>query len=185
MRAVAAFIDKLRRAARANDSLLCIGLDPDPERLPEGVTTADFNRAIIEATSDLVCAYKPNIAFYEQSGIDGLRALEATVAAVPAGIPVIVDAKRGDIGNTARAYAKALFETWGFDAATVSPYLGRRQPGAVLGLRREGRLRPVPHLEPRLVRPPVVAHDGAHARRRANAALSTRRAHGDRMERAG
>ena len=125
MRAVAAFIDKLRRAARANDSLLCIGLDPDPERLPEGVPTADFNRAIIEATSDLVCAYKPNIAFYEQSGIDGLRALEATVAAVPAGIPVIVDAKRGDIGNTARAYAKALFETWGFDAATVSPYLGR------------------------------------------------------------
>ncbi len=124
MRAVAAFIDKLRRAARANDSLLCIGLDPDPDRLPEGVSTADFNRAIIEATSDLVCAYKPNIAFYEQSGIDGLRALEATVAAVPAGIPVIADAKRGDIGNTARAYAKALFETWGFDAATVNPYLG-------------------------------------------------------------
>ena len=125
MRAVAAFIDKLRRAARANDSLLCIGLDPDPDRLPEGVATADFNRALIEATSDLVCAYKPNLAFYEQSGIDGLRALEATVAAVPAGIPVIADAKRGDIGNTARAYAKALFETWGFDAATVSPYLGR------------------------------------------------------------
>ena len=82
MRAVAAFIDKLRRAARANDSLLCIGLDPDPERLPEGVSTADFNRAIIEATSDLVCAYKPNIAFYEQFGLDGLRALEATVAAM-------------------------------------------------------------------------------------------------------
>ena len=124
MRAVAAFIDKLRRAARANDSLLCIGLDPDPDRLPEGVSTADFNRAIIEATSDLVCAYKPNLAFYEQFGLDGLRALEATVAAVPAGIPVIVDAKRGDIGNTAQAYAKALFETWGFDAATVNPYLG-------------------------------------------------------------
>ena len=124
IRLVAAFIDKLRCAARANDSLLCIGLDPDPERLPEGVSISGFNRAIIEATSDLVCAYKPNIAFYEQFGIDGLRALEATVAAVPAGIPVIVDAKRGDIGNTARAYAKALFETWGFDAATVNPYLG-------------------------------------------------------------
>ena len=125
MRAVAAFIDKLRRAARANDSLLCIGLDPDPERLPEGVSIADFNRDIIEATSDLVCAYKPNIAFYEQFGLDGLRALETTVAAIPAGIPVIIDAKRGDVGNTSRAYARALFETWGFDAATVNPYLGR------------------------------------------------------------
>ena len=122
---MAAFVDKLRRASRANDSLLCIGLDPDPERLPDGVSTADFNRAVIDATSDLVCAYKPNIAFYEQSGIDGLRALEATVAAVPSGIPVIVDAKRGDIGSTAQAYAKALFDTWGFDAATVNPYLGR------------------------------------------------------------
>ena len=125
MRAVAAFIDKLRRAARANDSLLCIGLDPDPERLPEGVSISDFNRAVIEATSDLVCAYKPNIAFYEQFGLDGLRALEATVAAIPAGIPVIIDAKRGDMANTARAYARALFDTWGFDAATVNPYLGR------------------------------------------------------------
>ena len=122
---MAAFVDKLRRASRANDSLLCIGLDPDPDRLPDGVSTADFNRAIIEATSDLVCAYKPNIAFYEQSGIEGLRALEATVAAVPSGIPVIVDAKRGDIGSTAQAYARALFDTWGFDAATVNPYLGR------------------------------------------------------------
>ena len=122
---MAAFVDKLRRAAQANDSLLCIGLDPDPDRLPDGVSTADFNRAVIEATSDLVCAYKPNIAFYEQSGIDGLRELEATVAAVPTGVPVIVDAKRGDIGSTAQAYAKALFDTWGFDAATVNPYLGR------------------------------------------------------------
>ena len=122
---MAAFVDKLRRASRANDSLLCIGLDPDPDRLPDGVSTADFNRAVIEATSDLVCAYKPNIAFYEQSGIEGLRALEATVAAVPSGIPVIVDAKRGDIGSTAQAYARALFDTWGFDAATVNPYLGR------------------------------------------------------------
>ena len=121
---MAAFVDKLRRASRANDSLLCIGLDPDPDRLPDGVSTADFNRAVIEATSDLVCAYKPNIAFYEQSGIEGLRALEATVAAVPSGIPVIVDAKRGDMGNTAKAYARALFDTWGFDAATVNPYLG-------------------------------------------------------------
>ncbi len=121
---MAAFVDKLRRASQANDSLLCIGLDPDPDRLPDGVSTADFNRAVIEATSDLVCAYKPNIAFYEQSGVEGLRALEATVAAAPSGIPVIVDAKRGDMANTAQAYARALFGTWGFDAATVNPYLG-------------------------------------------------------------
>ncbi len=118
------FRRKLREAVERNNSLLCIGLDPDPEKLPSGVTVAQFNRAIIEATSDLVCAYKPNLAFYESFGLEGLRALEETVAAVPEGIPVIGDAKRGDIGNTARHYAHALFDLFGFDAATLSPYLG-------------------------------------------------------------
>ncbi len=118
------FIEKLLNAARSNNSLLCIGLDPDPELMPEGVSVLDFNLAIIEATYDLVCAYKPNLAFYEAMGVEGLRALAATVASMPDTIPVIGDAKRGDIGNTARAYAAALFEGFGFDAVTVNPYLG-------------------------------------------------------------
>ncbi|TEU03291.1 MAG: orotidine-5'-phosphate decarboxylase [Dehalococcoidia bacterium] len=117
------FLEKLLNAARTNRSLLCIGLDPDPELMPWG-DVAEFNRAIVDATLDLVCAYKPNLAFYEALGIDGLKALEKTVDYIPADIPVIGDAKRGDIGNTARAYARALFETLGFDAATVNPYLG-------------------------------------------------------------
>ncbi len=117
------FLEKLLQAARSNRSLLCIGLDPDPELMPR-VDVLQFNREIIDATSDLVCAYKPNLAFYEALGIEGLRALERTVAHVPEAIPVIGDAKRGDVSSTARAYARALFDTFGFDAATVNPYLG-------------------------------------------------------------
>ena len=118
------FIDKLLNSARSNNSLLCIGLDPDPELMPPGVSVLDFNNAIIEATYDLVCAYKPNLAFYEAMGVEGLRALAATVGCIPDTVPVIGDAKRGDIGNTAKAYARALFEGYGFDAVTVNPYLG-------------------------------------------------------------
>ena len=117
------FIEKLLQAARTNNSLLCIGLDPDPELMPK-MDVFQFNKAIVDATSDLVCAYKPNLAFYEARGIEGFTALQQTIAHIPKSIPIIGDAKRGDIGNTARAYAKALFETFGFDAATVNPYLG-------------------------------------------------------------
>jgi orotidine-5'-phosphate decarboxylase len=117
------FIDRLLSASRKNKSWLCIGLDPDPELMPK-VHVPQFNKAIVEATSDLVCAYKPNLAFYEALGTEGLTILEKTIKHVPDDIPVIADAKRGDIGNTARAYAKALFSVLGFDAATVSPYLG-------------------------------------------------------------
>ena len=88
------------------------------------MTVFEFNKAIIDATADLVCAYKPNIAFYEAQGEKGLDALHKTVQHVPKDIPVIVDAKRGDIGNTSAAYAKALFEHFDCDAVTVSPYLG-------------------------------------------------------------
>ncbi|HUU62726.1 MAG TPA: orotidine-5'-phosphate decarboxylase [Dehalococcoidia bacterium] len=118
------FLEKLLEAARTNGSLLCVGLDPDPELMPAGMGVLEFNRAIVDATSDLVCAYKPNLAFYEALGTEGLRALEKTVTYIPDTIPVIGDAKRGDIGSTARAYARALFETLGFDAATVNPYMG-------------------------------------------------------------
>ena len=117
------FLEKLLQASRTNRSLLCVGLDPDPELMP-GIDVFQFNREIVDATSDLVCAYKPNLAFYEALGIEGLRALEKTVAHIPKSIPIIGDAKRGDVGSTARAYARALFDTLGFDAATVNPYLG-------------------------------------------------------------
>ena len=118
-----AFANKLLQAVQGNNSLLCLGLDPDPELMPR-MGLLEFNRAIVDATSDLVCAYKPNLAFYEALGIEGITALQRTVEYIPDNIPVIGDAKRGDIGNTARAYARALFETFGFDAATVNPYLG-------------------------------------------------------------
>jgi orotidine-5'-phosphate decarboxylase len=116
------FREKLGTAAERNRSHLCVGLDPDPARIAGDV--AAFNRAVIEATADLVCCYKPNIAFYEALGRAGLEALKATIAAVPAGIPVLLDAKRGDVPNTAEAYASALFDEWGADAVTVNPYLG-------------------------------------------------------------
>jgi orotidine-5'-phosphate decarboxylase len=108
---------------------LCVGLDPEVTRLPSGFDRsaagiAKFNREIIATTSDIVCAYKPNLAFYESLGSPGLDALAATLESIPKDIAVIADAKRGDIGNTARAYATALFERFSFDAATVSPYLG-------------------------------------------------------------
>jgi orotidine-5'-phosphate decarboxylase len=123
------FTDKLLHCSRRSDSLLCVGLDTDLERIPrfllkEKNPVRVFNRAIIEATSDLVCAYKPNAAFYEALGEDGWGALAATRRMVPDPIPVIIDAKRGDIGNTARLYARAFFEQLDFDAITVNPYMG-------------------------------------------------------------
>ena len=118
------FMEKLDKAVKKNQSLLCIGLDPDPARMPDKVGIFEFNKAIIDATSDLVCAYKPNLAFYEALGISGLDDLRRTVQHIPDNIPVIADAKRGDIGNTAKAYATAIFSHFGFDASTVNPYLG-------------------------------------------------------------
>jgi orotidine-5'-phosphate decarboxylase len=117
------FLDKLLTASRRNKSLLCVGLDPAPELMPR-MGLLEFNKAIIDTTTDLVCAYKPNLAFYEALGIGGLEVLQKTIEHIPNNIPIIGDAKRGDIGNTAKAYAKALFVTFGFDAATVSPYIG-------------------------------------------------------------
>jgi orotidine-5'-phosphate decarboxylase len=118
------FIEKLANTSRKNRSLLCVGLDPDPALMPEKVSVFEFNRAIIDATADLVCAYKPNIAFYEALGSTGLEALKSTRDYIGSDIPVIVDAKRGDIGNTAKAYARSLFDYFNFDATTASPYLG-------------------------------------------------------------
>ena len=118
------FIEKLAKATQKNKSLLCVGLDTDPKLMPEKVGIFEFNKAIIDATCDLVCAYKPNFAFYEALGDEGLDALKRTVKYIPDDIPVIGDAKRGDIGNTAKAYATAIFTNFNFDATTVNPYLG-------------------------------------------------------------
>jgi orotidine-5'-phosphate decarboxylase len=118
------FTEKLLNASRRNNSLLCVGLDTDPSLIPEHVSVLDFNKGIIDATKDLVCSYKPNLGFYEAQGIEGLEILRDTVKYIPDDIPVIADAKRGDIGNTAKGYAKAIFEIFGFDAITANPYLG-------------------------------------------------------------
>jgi orotidine-5'-phosphate decarboxylase len=93
------FIEKLSNATDKHKSLLCIGLDPDPELMPKNISIFEFNQAIIDATSDLVCAYKLNLAFYEAVD-EGLHALKRTIKHIPDYIPVIGDAKRGDIGNT-------------------------------------------------------------------------------------
>ena len=124
------FVDRLNRARTAADSLVCVGLDPDLDRFPEHLRSEpdalfEFNRAIIEHTSDLVSAYKLNIAFFEVMGSRGYEALERTLTVIPDGVVVICDCKRGDMGNSARMYAKALFEHFGFDAVTVNPYQGR------------------------------------------------------------
>ncbi len=118
------FIEKLTKATQKNKSLLCVGLDPDPELMPDKVSVFEFNKAIIEATSDLVCAYKLNLAFYEVLEDEGLNALKRTIKYIPDDIPVIGDAKRSDIGNTAKAYARSIFANFNFDATTVNPYLG-------------------------------------------------------------
>ncbi|MBI2868291.1 MAG: orotidine-5'-phosphate decarboxylase [Chloroflexi bacterium] len=118
------FLEKLSEASRRNRSLVCVGLDPDPALMPAGVGLAEFNRAIVEATSEAACAYKLNLAFYEALGDEGTAALRATIEHVPDFIPVIGDGKRNDIGNTAKAYARAFFDGFRFDAATVNPYMG-------------------------------------------------------------
>jgi orotidine-5'-phosphate decarboxylase len=117
------FLEKLEAISRRNRSLLCVGLDPDPKLLPDGVSVFEFNRAIVTATADLVSAYKLNFAFYEALD-DDLNTLKRTVEYIPRDVPVIGDAKRGDIGNTAEAYAKTIFGHFGCDATTVNPYLG-------------------------------------------------------------
>jgi orotidine-5'-phosphate decarboxylase len=131
------FVSHLLGACRGNGSLLCVGLDPDPAKLPVK-DIFEFNKAIIDATADLVCAYKPNLAFYEALGIRGLQALKKTVAYIPKNIPVIGDAKRGDIGNTASAYARALFGYYKFDAVTLNPYLGYDSVEPFLGYKDKG-----------------------------------------------
>jgi orotidine-5'-phosphate decarboxylase len=124
------YLEKLKSAQERNNSWLCVGLDPQPDRLPLEATykwdepVLPFNKAIIDATADLVCAYKPNLGFYLQWGAAGMIALERTVAYIPEGIPIIIDCKTGDIGHTQAAWASGLFEQWDVDAVTVNPFVG-------------------------------------------------------------
>src|SRR5215211_3265259 len=92
--------------------------------MPHGTSVPDFLRGIVQATHDLVCCYKPNLAFYEAQGLPGQHALRALLEAIPAPIPVLLDAKRGDTPQTMQAYARALFDELHADAVTVNPYLG-------------------------------------------------------------
>lgn len=120
------FLAKFEAAARRNNSLLCVGLDPDPAKIPTGVSTRDFLFNIVDATRDLVACYKPNIAFFEPDLGEGITLLRDLIAyAQQQDVPVLLDAKRGDIGHTAEAYARAVFDALNADAVTVNPYLGR------------------------------------------------------------
>jgi orotidine-5'-phosphate decarboxylase len=123
------FLAKLSAAQRAHESILCVGLDPEPASIPESLgrgpqAAVRFLRRIVRATSPHVCAYKPNLAFYERYGSAAMDVLALTLQAIPADIPVILDAKRGDVPNTSAAYAAALFDSFHADAATVAPYVG-------------------------------------------------------------
>lgn len=127
------FVEKLNRAVDGSNSLLCVGLDPDLAKLPKHLQNDKtplfaFNKAIIAATADLVCAFKPNSAFYEAHGPTGLEQLKLTVTYIHTNypsIPVILDAKRADIGNTNNGYIEYIFEYLGVDAVTLHPYLGQ------------------------------------------------------------
>lgn len=149
--------EDLYRQIQAKKSMLCVGLDVDFDKMPEHIkalasegevafngeffrgrarSIVEFNRAIVDATAPYCVAYKPNLAFYECYGIDGMRALDATVDYIRSRYPeifLIADAKRGDIGNTAKMYAKAFFETMDFDAVTVAPYMGADSVTPFLG----------------------------------------------------
>lgn len=124
--------EQLYEQIKIKGTVLCVGLDSDPEKFPEHIKALEnpifeFNKAIVDATAPYCVAYKPNIAFYEAEGINGWIQLEMTVKYIRSKYPeifLIADAKRGDIGNTAARYAKAFFETMDFDAVTLAPYMG-------------------------------------------------------------
>jgi orotidine-5'-phosphate decarboxylase len=123
------FKAKLRASEDATGSLLCLGLDPEPDLLPPSIErspagVAGFVHTMVEAVGDTVASYKLNLAFYERWGREASWLLDQALKALPRDRPVILDAKRSDVGSTAQAYAHAIFDAWGADAVTVHPYLG-------------------------------------------------------------
>jgi orotidine-5'-phosphate decarboxylase len=125
----ATYLERLAARTASVGSVLCLGLDPDPARLPKGFSpdvagVERFVMLVIEAAGPCAAAIKPNLAFYEALGAEGMAALERIRARIPAGIPVVIDAKRADIGSTAARHAVAIFDGLGADAVTVNPYPG-------------------------------------------------------------
>ena len=124
------FMEKLSKIVDRNNSLLCVGLDIDKEKMPRFLFKEsknpylEFNKMIIDFTKEIVCAYKLNMAFYEVLGINGYELLKQTIKYIPKQIVIILDGKRNDIGNTAKKYAQSLFEILNCDAVTINPYLG-------------------------------------------------------------
>lgn len=121
--------EKFQKIKQKNNSILCVGLDTDIQKIPNKFekkvsSILDFNKSIIDATADLVSAYKINFAFYEQYGVEGFSIIKETLDYIGDDIVTIADAKRGDIGNTSEAYAKSVFEYFKADAITVNPYMG-------------------------------------------------------------
>lgn len=123
--------EKLLNISSENNSLVCIGLDIDKQKMPTFLFESNkepyltFNKNIIDSTKDIVCAYKLNMAFYESLGLQGINVLQKTVDYIPKKIVIILDGKRNDIGNTASKYAQTVFETFQADATTINPYLGK------------------------------------------------------------
>jgi orotidine-5'-phosphate decarboxylase len=141
------FLEKLLAATRQHSSLLCVGLDPEPGRLPAPlsglpveVAVSRFCQEIIEATAPYVCAYKPNTAFFEVLGPQGMQILQEVIKAIPPDVPIIADAKRADIGHSARNYAAAIFDIYGCDALTVNPYLGMDSIAPFLAYQDKGTI---------------------------------------------
>src|SRR6185369_7068732 len=127
---MSSFSQRLRVASERTGGCLCVGLDVDLEKLPAGIPkdgegALRFCRAIVDATKDLAAAYKPNMAFFESLGTQGFEILERLRQSIPTDTLFVLDAKRGDIGNTSRAYAKAFYDLMKSDAVTLSPYMGK------------------------------------------------------------
>ena len=121
------FLTKLEKLQERNNSLLCVGLDPDSGKLESGQNQFEFNKKIVDETADYVCCFKPQIAFYAAVGLIGLENLKKTIDYIKnryPKIPVLLDAKRGDVGHTSEMYAKEVFDFYGADSVTVSPYYG-------------------------------------------------------------
>lgn len=124
------FKEKYYHIAERNNSFVCVGLDSDIEKIPTSMKDEcelpqwEFNKRIIDSTKDLVAAYKPNLAFYISQGIKGIESLQKSISYIPDDIPVILDVKVGDIGNTMKHYAKAYFDVFDVDALTVNPLMG-------------------------------------------------------------
>ena len=150
----ATYLERLGARSRKTGTVLCLGLDPDPDTLPAGfgrdlAGLERFAALLLEAAAPYAAAVKPNLAFFEAYGSAGMAALERLRASLPSDLPVIADAKRGDIGSTAARQATALFDQLGADAVTVNPYLGARGRVTAARAHRPVRVRAVPDLQPR------------------------------------